>query len=80
MADAYPDKGCTYHPACLTCPFERCRYDGPDGPRFRARRYDAQIVALRNEGWGVDAIAGMLGISRRTVFRAAVAARQEATA
>lgn len=27
----YVDKGCDLHPACLTCPFERCRYDAaPD--------------------------------------------------
>lgn len=30
-ADAYTDRGCSYHPTCTTCPLPRCRHDEPGG-------------------------------------------------
>ncbi len=67
----YRDEGCDLHPACLTCPFERCKYDIPSSERsdvtFNERL--EQVRALHGRGLTVKAIAKHLGMSRRTVFR-----------
>ena len=69
---AYRDTGCRDHPACLTCPFERCRYeDGELARRAAMRRLDRAIrmSALQRAGYSPDAIADRFAVSRRTVFR-----------
>ena len=66
----YVDDGCDIHTRCLTCPLSRCRYEEPGGLRALLNAYrDQQIVALRRQGLGVDAIARRFRLSRRTVFR-----------
>ncbi|MFQ5879780.1 MAG: sigma factor-like helix-turn-helix DNA-binding protein [Dehalococcoidia bacterium] len=67
----YRDGGCDVHPACLTCPLPRCRYDDPRGARglLNSQR-DHEILQLRwRQGLAVDDLARRYGISRRTVFR-----------
>jgi len=66
----YVDDGCDIHPHCLTCPLPRCRYDEPGGLRavLNAHR-NQQILALRQHGLPVEAIARRFRLSRRTVFR-----------
>lgn len=61
--------GCSYHPKCLTCPFEQCRYDSPSGSAFLAEQLRKRAVALRDSGASVDDIARVIERDRRTVFR-----------
>lgn len=66
------DEGCSLHPACLTCPFERCRYDGLAEVQ-QQQAMDARASAIRRlraDGLTIAEIAGQLGISRRTAQRA----------
>lgn len=58
----YRDTGCTYAPACLDCPLDRCRYEPQPSRQQR-------IVELRRGGMSVPLVAQALGVSRRTVFR-----------
>ena len=73
----YLDTGCDIHPACLTCPLARCRYDEPGGVRGLASRgRDASILQVRSsENLTIEAIARRFGVSRRTVFRVLARAR-----
>ena len=72
----YADTGCDLHPSCLTCPFERCRYDQPGGRHRQTGDRDASILALQRRGVPADAIARATGVSRRTVFRVLARHRQ----
>lgn len=60
MSEEYRDTGCDWHPACLTCPFEKCRYDLP-------HVVGVQVRQMWNQGRDVSAIAHALGVSRKTV-------------
>lgn len=67
----YRDDGCDMAPACLSCPFPRCRYDIAGGVRAMLNiARDLHIRNLKADGLTVDAIAESVGVSRRTVFRA----------
>ena len=67
---SYPDDGCEYHPACLTCPFVVCRHDVKGGIRtIRHAVRNPQIIAMRADGALVDEIAARFGLSPRSVFR-----------
>lgn len=68
---AYEDRGCDLYPACLHCPLPRCRYETPGGAPayFRVLR-NAGIRQRRREGMGINELAEMFGVSRRSVFRA----------
>jgi hypothetical protein len=67
---SYADTGCDLHPACLSCPLARCRYDEPGGARkLLSDERDRSIIELRREGRPISAIASRFGVSRRTVFR-----------
>lgn len=67
---AYADTGCTYHPRCLTCPFERCRYETTGGiPQLRSHANAAEARALKAAGLDVATIGERLGVQRRQVFR-----------
>ena len=66
----YHDDGCDLHPACLTCPLARCRYD--DNRTLKAilnEPRDQQIVDLKEGGVAVTEISARFGISKRTIFR-----------
>lgn len=52
----YRDDGCDLHPACLSCPFSRCRYDEPHGIRTRQRREREREMRLLAEEDVLDAI------------------------
>lgn len=82
----YRDTGCSLHSACLTCPFDKCRYDMTDDEAHalgRAQRHGTNyieerteerrklIVELRGKGVKVNDIARALKCTRRTVFRLA---------
>lgn len=80
------DTGCSLHSACLTCPFDKCRYDMTEDERLalgravrggtsyieeRSEERRKRVLALRAQGVKVDEIAEMLHCTRRTVFRLA---------
>ena len=67
----YRDEGCRFWHACLTCPFPRCVFEEPGGPKraVNARRND-EIRRLFAEGEPAQAIAVRFGIARRSVYRA----------
>lgn len=68
---AFKDTGCDLHPACLTCPLPRCRYDEP-GWRQREERgqRDTEVLRLRmRQALSVGDLAAQFGVSTRTVHR-----------
>lgn len=73
----YNDSGCDLYPSCLTCPLPRCRYEEPGGAAAMLRTgRDASILRVAAEGsYGVDDLAHMFGLSRRTIFRVLRAGR-----
>ena len=64
----YRDTGCDLHDRCLTCPFERCRYEVQMNTQ-RARARARKVRELRAAGMSIDEIAANVGLSRRQVFR-----------
>ncbi len=73
----YRDHGCHLHPACLTCPLERCRHDSGAHPcTLRNEARNRQIVELRRQGLAVREIAERVGHSKRRVQYALAAARK----
>lgn len=74
--DAYPedlvyvDRGCNYHPSCLTCPFAVCRYDAEGGIRsLQVNERIPKLLAMRRAGKTNREMALALGISVRSVQR-----------
>lgn len=67
----YADNGCDLYPSCLQCPLPRCRYEEAGGAAAMLRTgRDATILRLASEkDLGVDGLAEMFGLSRRTIFR-----------
>jgi len=68
----YQDEGCEMAESCLKCPFLKCIYDEPGGTRrWKMRKRSKEISRLYfKKGKSVKEIAGMFGISERTVQRA----------
>lgn len=68
----YRDEGCDLAASCLNCPFPDCVYELPGGrQRWLKRKRDAEINRLFTaEGKTAGELAGMFGISLRTVQRA----------
>ena len=65
----YRDDGCDLHPLCLTCPFVRCRYDIPGGKRAVLNLYRNERIARLRRTYTVPVVAGLMGVSARTVVR-----------
>lgn len=67
----YRDDGCDLHPACLTCPLPRCRYDEPgDGqPVLKQVRNEAVLEVFHSEGLSASELAQRFRVSKRTVHR-----------
>ncbi|KKM04745.1 hypothetical protein LCGC14_1761140 [marine sediment metagenome] len=67
----YRDTGCELHSACLTCPLPVCKEELSHGRQsVRARMRTLQINLLSDEGRSVEWIMQVMGVSRRTVYRA----------
>ena len=72
------DRGCEYFPSCLNCPLPKCLEDEPRGQqrlRMNARR--RRMEELSRLGKNVKEIAGLFGVSTRTVQRALENNRQK---
>ena len=65
----FRDTGCSLHSSCLSCPFDRCRYDIGIGGSVRANERGIEVKRLRSLGWTGTAIARHLGITVRSVWR-----------
>ena len=80
----YRDTGCSLHSSCLTCPFDKCRYDMTEdeakaiaraqrrGTNYIEERMEGRrkrALDLRAKGLKVNDIARTLHCARRTVFR-----------
>ncbi len=65
----YRDDGCDLHRRCLTCPLPVCRYDVPGGKRAVLNPYRDQMIARLRRDYTVPVVAGLVGVSRRTVVR-----------
>lgn len=69
----YRDDGCEVHPACLSCPLVRCRYDEPVNQRRAetAARIERQrqVRLLEQTGKSSREIAMETGFALRTVQR-----------
>ena len=66
----YRDDGCDLHPSCLTCPLPVCRYDIPGGKRAVLNLYRNEQIARLRRDYTVPVVAGLMGVSARTVVRA----------
>ncbi len=67
----YRDEGCEYADSCLDCPFPQCLYDEPRGrQRWLKELRNREINRLFAGGWGVRELAGLFGVSQRTIQRA----------
>ena len=65
------DEGCEVFGSCLNCPLPRCVEEEPRGQqRLRLAARNRRMVELRRSGKSVKDIAGLFGVSRRTVERA----------
>jgi DNA-binding CsgD family transcriptional regulator len=65
------DQGCEFFPSCLNCPLPKCVEDEPRGQqRLRMAARKRRMEDLRRMGKSVKEIAGLFGVSRRTVQRA----------
>jgi len=65
------DQGCELFPSCLNCPLPKCVEDEPRGQqRLRMEARKRRMAELRRRGQSVKEIAGLFGVSRRTVQRA----------
>ena len=74
VGQGFADTGCSYHDACLTCPFTLCRYEEPtrvlrrkrDNAAVQARH--GQMVTLHQQGLKLEAIGYMVGVHHTTVI------------
>ncbi len=65
------DEGCEVFGSCLNCPLPRCLEEEPRGrQRLRLAVRNKRMVELRQGGKSVKEIAGLFGVSQRTVQRA----------
>jgi Homeodomain-like domain len=65
------DEGCEFFGSCLNCPLPGCVEDEPRGQqRLRMAARKKRMTELRQMGQSVKEIAGMFGVSKRTVQRA----------
>jgi hypothetical protein len=65
------DGGCELFPSCLNCPLPHCVEEQPRGQqRLRMAARKQRMEELRQAGKGVKEIAGIFGVSTRTVQRA----------
>jgi hypothetical protein len=65
------DEGCVVFSSCLNCPLPRCVEEEPRGQqRLRLAARKKRMVELRQGGKSVTDIAGLFGVSKRTVERA----------
>ncbi|HXX59438.1 MAG TPA: HTH domain-containing protein [Dehalococcoidales bacterium] len=73
----YADEGCELAASCLNCPLPVCVYDVPGGKqKLRKRNRASEMARLRTkENRSIGEIAGMFGVSTRTVQRALKAVR-----
>ncbi len=67
----YKDTGCSHHPACLSCPFVRCKHDDSRDFRYHRTLESHRVVmeAMEAQGLSVRDTAMRFGASRRTIFR-----------
>lgn len=71
------DEGCEFFPSCLNCPLERCIEEEPDGRRrLKKQGRIRRVQELRQKGKSPAEIAGILGVSIRTVQRTLAEARK----
>jgi hypothetical protein len=74
----YKDEGCQYAKSCLSCPFPQCLYDEPGGrQRWLKGMRNQEINRLFTEGWNVQELAMLFGVSQRTIQRAVKAYNRE---
>ena len=66
----YEDGGCELFPSCLNCPFSKCIKEEPWGKeKFLKLKRAERMVELKREGKSMEEIAGIFGVSIRTVRR-----------
>lgn len=80
MQNVLPDKGCSAHPACLTCPFPDCIWEHNATPLELERRRRTQEAGTRRQAIkaakqaepdaSIQHLADRFEVSARTVQRA----------
>lgn len=66
----YHDRGCTAHPACLSCAEPTCLldYHDPTPPHLHRQR-NACILHLHANGYTVPRLSRAFLLSKRTIYR-----------
>jgi AraC-like DNA-binding protein len=74
----YQDNGCEFADSCLDCPFPDCLYDQPGGKQrwLKNLRDEAVLRLFNDQAKTVKELAGMFGVSRRTIQRILKQARE----
>jgi hypothetical protein len=67
----YKDDGCEFAESCLNCPFPECIYAQPGGKhQWLKELRDREVLRLFTaQGKGVEELAFVFGVSRRTIQR-----------
>ena len=77
----YRDEGCRFWHACLSCPFARCVFEEPGGPKRAVNAVrDGEIRRRHAAGETPQAIAAHFGVTRRTVYRVLGGVRRQRVA
>lgn len=69
------NNGCHLHPDCFTCPLPQCIFENSEdsrrmrGPMMKTLQKLEQVRQLKKDGYTSDAMANIMGTSRRTVYR-----------
>ncbi len=67
----WQDEGCIAFSSCLSCPLPRCVEEESRGQqKLRLAVRNKHMAELRRNGKSVKEIAGLFGVSQRTVQRA----------
>ena len=80
MAD-YPDTGCRYFDACLSCPLPECLEDHPLAlseyrTRLRRARERELLNEMHRDGLSIEQAAWRFDVTPRTIYRMLQRARE----
>lgn len=67
----YNECGCEVSSCCFDCPLPVCKYEFTQGMQtVRGILRNLRIVHFLDEGYSVDWVIQVMGVSKRTVYRA----------
>jgi hypothetical protein len=67
--NSYGDGGCDWHPSCLQCPLEDCRYDVTTEMRMKAKRLEMDSIRELLKHQPLHVVQLETGYSKRHLMR-----------